>query len=245
MIVLALTAAVLETPLFVAPAYAQDEEGGDMDDPGTAKKKKSSAANMDDASKIREIVRGFYAKANVGAGTYLLNFNHYVSSGTLVDISIGQDFVDTEKQSMAWEIGISQGIHNGAAWYDQASVGCYTLGTGAAPCTEGDLRTYTLRANYEISFYPVRRLGIGARVGAGVLYSPLLMEPTAYLNDVASEFGADPGLHNSPHPVVFAGPTVEYYTKLSHFSLGLDIDVSYGIGWDLALNTTGALKYTF
>ena len=44
---------------------------------------------------------------------------------------------------------------------------------------------------------------------------------------------------------MFAGPTFEYYTKLSHFSVGVDVDVVYGIGWDLGLNATGALKYTF
>ena len=38
---------------------------------------------------------------------------------------------------------------------------------------------------------------------------------------------------------------IEYYTKLSHFSVGADIDVLYMLGLDLALNPTGYLKYTF
>ena len=37
-------------------------------------------------------------------------------------------------------------------------------------------------------------------------------------------FGNSLPVHQSPHPVFFGGPTVEYYTKLSHFSVGLDAD---------------------
>jgi hypothetical protein len=44
---------------------------------------------------------------------------------------------------------------------------------------------------------------------------------------------------------VQGGPTFEYYTKLSHFSAGIDVDVFYAIGFDLGLNATGNLKYTF
>jgi hypothetical protein len=245
MIVQALFAAFLSSPMLATPAYAQDDEPGFGEDDGNAKKKKTSKAAVEDAGAIREITRGFYAKASPGATTYLLGFNGFVSSGTNITLAVGQDFVDTEKQSMAWEIAFGQGIHNGMAYYDQAAVGCAAAGVGPAPCVEGDLRTYTLQANYEISFYPVRRFGIGARVGGGVLYSPLLMEPTAYADEVLSDFGVDPGLHNSPKPLVFAGPTIEYYTKLSHFSIGVDVDVFYAIGWDLGLNTTAALKYTF
>ena len=63
--------------------------------------------------------------------------------------------------------------------------------------------------------------------------------------DIVDQIGGDPGMQNSPKPVVFGGPTFEYYTKLSHFSVGVDVDVFYGIGWDLGLNGSGALKYTF
>jgi hypothetical protein len=249
MMVLALSATLLSSPLVVSSAYAQDDEEENFleEDNGKKTKKPSRAARAaaDDAGVVREINRGVYAKASAGLGAYLLNFSRSVNAGTNVTLAVGQDFVDTEKQSMAWEVGIGQGVHNGAAWYEQAAYGCYTLATGSEPCTEGDLRTYTLQANYEISFYPVRRLGIGARVGAGVLYSPLLIEPNAYVEDVLNEYGGDPGLHNAPKPLVFAGPTFEYYTKLSHFSIGVDVDIVYGIGWDLGLNGTGNLKYTF
>jgi hypothetical protein len=253
MIVLALHAALLSSPLLVSTAHAQDEEddfGEGEEDSGKKKKpSKAALAAQDDTAKVKEINRGVYAKAAGGVAVYLLNFSRSVDPGTSVNLAVGQDFVDTERQSMAWEIGIGQGVHNGAAWYEQAAYGCYTLGTGSEPCTEGDLRTYSLTANYEISFYPARRFGIGLRVGGGVLLSPLLIyngaDLPAYDSDVVSEFGAEPGMHGAPKPLVFGGPTIEYYTKLSHFSIGADIDAVYGIGWDLGLNGTGYLKYTF
>jgi len=250
MIVLALHAALLSSPLIVPSAYAQDEDEdfGEDTSSGSSKKKSraAEAAAADDTAKVKEISRGFYGKAAGGVSMYLLNFGGIVDPGTAVSLAFGQDFVDTEKQSMAWEVALVQGVNNGASWDEQASlIGCVGTASGPAPCTEGDLRTYTLKANYEISFYPVRRVGIGLRAGAGVLYSPLLIEPTAYATDVLPEFGYDPGMHNAPKPIVFGGAAFEYYTKLSHFSVGVDADVVYGIGWDLGLDATGSLKYTF
>jgi hypothetical protein len=250
MLVLALHAALLTSPIFVPAAHAQDEEEDFEEGGSTSSKKKSRAAlaaEGEDAAKVKEINRGFYGKAAGGVGVYFLNFNGFVDPGTTVSLAFGQDFVDRETQSMAWEVAFVQGVHNGASWEEQDIVGCVQLGTGPAPCTEGDLRTYTLQANYEISFYPIRRIGIGARAGAGVLYSPLLIESTAYADELLGKTydGIEPGMHNAIKPVVFAGPTFEYYTKLSHLSIGVDVDVVYGIGWDLGLDATGSLKYTF
>ncbi len=229
-------------------AVASDEEEESDEEEDTPKKKK---ARPEDERTIREIVRGFYARANMGAGAYLLNFGNKgngsaVSAGTVVGLSFGQDFVDNEKQSMAWEVGFVQGIHNGLAWELQGGLCDFNGGAaGGYPCTEGDLRTYSLQAAYEFSAYPIRRVGIGFRAGGGALYSPHLVESTGYTEDVIPAFGADPGIQGSIHPYGFAGPTLEYYTKLSHFSVGIDADVFYAVGWDLGLNASASLKYTF
>jgi len=194
---------------------------------------------------------GFYARTNIGAATYLLNFGDKdfgtaVQTGTMVGLSVGQDFVDNEKQSMAWEVGLVQGIHNGLEWKVQAGLCDFNAGAaGGYPCTEGDLRTYSLQASYEYSFYLVRRFGIGFRAGGGALYSPHLIESVGYNDDVVPAFTGEPNIQGSFHPYGFAGPTFEYYTKLSHFSIGVDVDVFYAVGWDLGLNASGALKYTF
>ena len=241
----------LEPTLF-AVAMVRDEEeddrGDDSDDSDSSSKTKRNSSES--ASRIREVVRGFYAKANVGAATDLLDLGgnpgggQAVSAGTMVGLAFGQDFVDNEKQSMAWELAFNQGVHNGLDWSVQSEFGCKDLG-GAYPCTEGDLRTYAVQANYEFSVYPSRRVGIGFRAGGGALYSPLLLDAESYTNDVIPAFGVDPALHNAIHPYGFAGPSFEYYTKLAHFSVGIDVDVFYALDWDLGLNATGALKYTF
>lgn len=240
-----LFAPMLVPALLAPPAWAQDEDEGDdfleESDSDKGRKSKPSRGRSFEEGTVREIVRGFYGKANVGAGMYLLDFSGAVNPGTFVALGVGQDFIDTEKMSLAWEVGLWQGLHNGADYVTQASAGC---GVGA-PCTEGDLRAYSLVANIEYSAYPTRRIGIGGRLGAGVLYSPLLMNADAYQTDVIPAYGGDPGYHNSPKPLIMVGPTFEYYTKLAHFSVGADVDAFYGIGWDLGLNATGYLKYTF
>lgn len=239
----------LALQLATPSAVAQDDDDDSFLEEGEEDKGgKSKSSRRTGDRQVREITRGFYGKADVGAAFYLGRFaaispstgNSYVSSGTYVSLGFGQDFVDQENMSMAWELNLEQGLHNGTDAFSQANDGC-----GVAPCTEGDLRTYTVRALYEASFYPTRRIGIGGRVGGGVLYSPLLINAEAYNTDVIDEFGGDPGMHNSIKPVVFLGPTFEYYTKLSHFSVGVDVDVFYGIGWDLGMNGAGYLKYTF
>lgn len=240
--------------LVLSAAVAQDEEDeDDAEESESAKKKKAkkAAAAGSEERRIREIVRGFYARANIGAATYLLNFGDKgfgsaVGTGTYVGLSFGQDFVDSEKQSMAWEIGLNQGVHNGLDWTVQSDLCDFAGGAaGGYPCTEGDLRTYSLHAAYEFSAYPARRFGIGFRAGAGALYSPLLLESVGYTEDVLAAFTAEPNMHGNIHPYGFAGPTFEYYTKLSHFSIGVDVDVFYAVGWDLGLNGSAALKYTF
>ena len=147
-----LSLALLQSP---APVYAAsvDDEPSDLEESDQDKGKKSKSSSKK-AQQVREIVRGVYAKANAGVAAYLLPpFSQSVSSGTLVSLGIGQDFVDNERSSMAWEIDLVQGLHNGVDYQTQAQAGC---GSGA-PCTEGDLRTYALTVNYEYSAYVTRR----------------------------------------------------------------------------------------
>lgn len=239
---------VLSLALSLAPnltptAFAADE-GQELEEREEADAPRRAKGRGEAASQVREITRGWYGKSNVGAAIYLGDFSGAVSPGSYVGVAFGQDFVDNERTSMAWEVAFNQGLHNGADSVTQGSNGCIAAGAGPAPCTQGDLRTYTVSAAYEFSMYPTRRVGVGLRAGAGVLLSPLLMDEVAWAQTVG-DYGVDPGYHNGAKPVFFGGPTLEYYTKLSHFSVGADIDVSYGLGWDLGLNTTGTVKYTF
>lgn len=231
----------LASILPVQTAFAQDyddydEESEESEEVQSKRTKKSQV--------VREVVKGLYAKANVGTSIYLGKFSGASKAGTTTTIGIGSEFLDQENFSMAWELGFNQGVHNGLSYEQQADGGCQFAG-GVFPCHQGDLRTYTVLASVEASMYPSRRIGIGARLGAGALSSPLLIDELAYETEVIPEFGGDPGWHSGFKPLFVFGPTFEYYSKLSHFSVGIDADVFYGIGWDLGLNATGYFKYTF
>lgn len=235
--------ATLSLSALAIPAYAADDmdelDGGKGDD---KKDKKTSDAP------VREIVKGFYARANVGGAFFLGSLNGFVDPGTFSSLAVGQDFVDSEKLSMAWELSFSQGVHNGCYYEDQADYYCDgNLKGKASPLIQGDLRTYTLAGGLEASFYPNRRIGVGILAGGGVMLAPLLMDEVAYQEDVVNGAwgGVDGGYHDGAHPVVQGGLTTEYYTKLSHFSVGVDAGAFYAIGVDLGASVTGYMKYTF
>ena len=142
-------------------------------------------------------------------------------------------------------LSFQQGVHNGMSWQEQSQrAGAGVLGTNAF--VQGDSRTFALLASYRLAFYPSRRVGVGLRVGGGVMFAPLLIEKGEFENTVVPAWGGiRPNVHETPHFPVFAGPTIEYYTKLSHFSVGLDTDFNYTIGWDMGFTATGFMKYTF
>jgi hypothetical protein len=205
----------------------------------------SGEKNVEREEVVREIVRGIYAKANVGAGFYLGQFASTVSPGTAIGMSFGGDFMDQRTLSMAWEVALFQGINNGASYEDQEANGCAQIGN----CIQGDLRTYSILGLGEASWYPTRRIGIGIRAGVGILMSPLLISEKYYYETVVDETWGlkqnPPQYHEAIHPVVVGGPTLEYYTKLSHFSVGVDTDIFMAMGFDLGATATGYLKYTF
>ncbi len=212
-------------------AHAQDFD--EFDDSGSGKPVERTEARSE---VVREVVKGLYFKSNVGTAIYLGNFKApTVQAGTSVGLAVGQDFVDNERSSIAWEVDFIQGVHNGLSNDLQLGNGCAAIGT----CLQGDLRTYTLGAHLEFATYPRRRFGIGGRVGGGVMIAPQLVLLEGVNDVVLTE-----GYHSTPHPVGSGGLELEYYSKLSHFSVGLNADAVYAIGFDLSLNASAFLKYT-
>ena len=238
-----LFSALLFVSPLLAPAYAADDEEYD-EDVGSGKKKKEP----DGKGQIREIVRGFYARSAVGAASYLTAPRDpglgasYLSAGTYLGLSLGQDFVDQERMSMAWELTLGQGVHNGLS----PDLRSGELEAPVWDAMEGDLRTYSAVATYEYSYYPLRRLGIGARVGGGVALSPLLVDPEVYTEDIIPDPTYATATHNTPLFLAQGGLTFEYYTKLNHFSVGADVDGFYNVIWAVVgVQGSGYLKYTF
>lgn len=237
---LLLSLAVFAPLALPAPAHAVDIE--DLDSDGSKKKKKKkSDALIDDGEIIREIERGWYFKAGAGLADYLLDYGSTLQLGSVVGVAVGNDFVDEPNRSMGYEFRFQQGVHNGMDFREQAQ-----RGVPPKSNIQGDTRTFALLAAYRFAVYPNRRIGVGFHVGGGIMFAPLLIEKGEYETTVVTAWGGNrPTVHEQPHFPVFAGPTFEYYTKLSHFSIGVDTDVNYTIGFDLGFNAIGFMKYTF
>jgi len=229
---------VLTLALFSTSTFANDDL--DLDSEGPKKKRKEFTVEID--QNVKEVTKGWYAKASVGGTGYVLALNGIVYPGATSGLGFGRDFVDQKGHSMAWEVMLLQGVHNGLYYEQQAAAGCVERGS----CVQGDLRTFSLVGAAEVSWYPVQRLGIGLRAGGGVMMVPLLMNEDFYITEVVGEWsGIESSIHNGAKPIGMGGLTFEYYTKLAHFSVGLDVDASYVIGMDLGISGNGYLKYTF
>lgn len=240
-------AVLAATFLLAAPAWAQDEDDEpiDFDEPASKTSRKASGRAQREQV-VREIERGFYVKGNVGTTIYFGPRGNLLQPGTTLDLVVGQDFIDKPKLSVAWELSFYQAIHN--ARYGTYEEMGYAAGYDPNVLLQGDTHVFGIMGGFEASAYPVRRVGIGGHLGGGVGFAPLLMAEPFYSEDVVGEWGgaaSRPAVHDGVLGMVYAGPTVEYYTKLSHFSLGLDVDFLYVIGLDFGMTATGFFKYTF
>lgn len=227
------TLALLVPLVLSSTAWADDQE--DLDSSRSAR----SQARQQQG--VREVERGLYMKANVGGLIFVGSRAQagILQPGTSLGLTLGQDFIDNEKSSAAWEVFFHQSLNNGAKYFQQA---------GLAPnlLIQGDIHTFTGGVAGEYSTYITPRFGIGARAGAGVSYAPLLMNQQYYQEVVLAQWGnPQVNVHTSPHVLVFGGPTLEYYTKLSHFSVGIDASFAVYLGLDMGIDATGYLKYTF
>jgi len=193
---------------------------------------------------VREIERGHYIKGGAGLTQFVGSYSKILYPVMGVNLAVGQDFVDKERSSLAWELIFNQTLQNGPRDDELPSY----PGT-----VQGDVHTFAAIGVIEASTYPTRRLGLGVRAGAGVMAIPILMfdDPEGrrpgYTRDVVvGSWGSQPSLaHNGALPMFVGGPTLEYYTKLSHFSVGVDVDVQYVMNLDLGVSPNAWLKYTF
>lgn len=193
-------------------ASAQDIDN--LDEPQGKKKKdkkKKEQAVVASDEIVREIERGLFIKANAGMSAWLLrygaqpgNVGSLIRPGSTVALTLGQDFVDEPNRSMAWELILHQGVHNGMDYREQAALAREGI-VSQADFVQGDTRTFSLMAAYEFSAYPSRRLGVGFRAGAGVMLTPLLMHSQLYTTEVEGDtWGTRSTFQSSPHIPVFA-----------------------------------------
>jgi hypothetical protein len=111
---------------FVATGDAQAADLEDLDSSSSSKRapkaKAPKAARTNDQEVVREVVRGFYLKANAGTTAYLAGHANLLSSGTTVALTGGSDFIDRESMSVAWEVSFEQGLHNGLKFEEQGQL---------------------------------------------------------------------------------------------------------------------------
>ena len=205
----------------------------------------------------REVVKGLYAKINIGPLFWFGsikgdNVSHTgtSSTGTEMDFSLGYDIVDTLPFTLAVEASFFQVITNGTGVSEDLN----RDRIGLPSAIQGDFRIYgaivAVRAGPNLGGKRVKRLNISGHAGGGVGYSPPLidMQSPTIAGRIASEYGGI--MQGRPLGLIQGGVGVEYYTKLSHFSIGLDLDFNVIIGdaaplIGMGLATDIFVKYTF
>lgn len=237
--------ALLALSLTMLPhvARAQSSDDVDMDDEDAPAARRESQRKNPSNVVVREIERGAYLKANAGTTAYIGQRSALLRPGTTLALTFGYDVLDKNKASAAVEVNFYQALHN-AKFSDYSAI----AGLQPNQLIEGDAHVFGLMVGAEGSFYPVRRFGIGGHAGGGIAFIPLLMNKQYYDTDVIPTWGGVayiPPVHQGPKPIIYVGPTIEYYTKLSHFSIGLDADFIYAIGMDYGISATGYFKYSF
>ena len=222
------TLALIALSLFATTAFAQDD--------------RSSSAKRGADQEVREVERGMYLKGGAGTNQYIGAASGLVRPVMALNLAAGQDFIDQEKFSMAWEVTFGQALHNGP----KLNTGELDLAwSRTSTAVQGDIHTFSGVATIEASTYLGPRLGLGMRAGGGLMVVPVLMNFDSYAADVEAFYGFVSPVHAGPLPMAIGGPTLEYYTKLSHFSVGADVDVLVPIGFDIGLGINGYMKYTF
>jgi hypothetical protein len=193
---------------------------------------------------VREIVKGAYLKVNLGPLFWLPPMSNFTSTtGTEMDISFGYDVVDTLGFTLSIEGSFFQLITNG----DGVST---DIGAQIGSPIQGDFRifggTASVRAAANIGGRRVKRLSISGHGGGGIGYSPALVDLTD--NRVVSRMAYGYIMQERPLGLVQGGLGLEYYTRLSHFSVGVDIDFTVVLGGPIVgmgVATNAFAKYTF
>jgi hypothetical protein len=193
---------------------------------------------------VREIVKGAYLKVNLGPMFWLPEISNFTSStGTEMDVSFGYDVVDTLGFTLSIEGSFFQVITNG----DGVST---DIGAQIASPIQGDFRVFggtgSVRAAANLGGKRVKRFSISGFGGGGVGYSPALVD----LQDVRvlTRMAYGSIMQDRPLGLIQGGLGLEYYTRLSHFSVGVDIDFNVILGGPIVamgLATNAFAKYTF
>ena len=239
----------------------EEEEEGPIDEPeGTSsgvdldrEEETARARRQREAKKakkkrpVREIVKGAYLKVNLGPLFWLPPISSFTSTtGTEMDISFGYDVVDTLGFTLAVEGSFVQVITNG----DGVST---EIGRDIQSPIQGDFRIFggtgSVRATANIGGKRVKRFSISGHGGGGVGYSPTnIPKNTEAYSRMLSRMAYGEIMQDKLLGLVQGGLGFEYYTRLSHFSVGVDVDFNVILGGPIVamgVATNAFAKYTF
>jgi hypothetical protein len=187
---------------------------------GAARAQEAAASALSTEEKkaeaVNEVERGFFIGA--GAGPFFMlnppapkDAKRPFSPGQMAQVELGVDLGSL----LSVSVFLTGTANRAGSEYTGLS------GTGAA---SGDFASLVPGAAARVNFlgfadaYETKRTWIYLRAGAGIaLFSPRQLLPT-------------------PDILVFGGPGVEYYTRLRHFSVGVELTGSY-------LLTTGSFGF--
>jgi len=226
-------------PALLVPVDAQARRGDDDDLLEENSGRRGSRGKG--VPTAREVVHGFYFKANYGALIWFGRVGAYASPGTAAAFEFGYDVVDQLGMTVTITGTFYQGINNGITYTEAVDNG---IADGGVHPVQGDFRSIGGLAGARIGFNPgkrkVRRWTIAVIAKGGVYFSPSLR----YEGD------GDAGtLQTSPGGMIVPGVGFEHFTRLSHFSLGVDVQVPLVVGtpagFAAGIDITGFLKYTF
>jgi hypothetical protein len=231
------------------PPDDDDDDGNEVDI--DSERRESPRARRQEAARQqqrrrqpREVVKGFYAKVNLGPLIWMPPISSWTSStGTAFDVSLGGDVIDQLGFTLSIEGSFFQLVTNG----DGVSS---DLGLQLQSPIQGDFRVFGgivgVRAGPNLGGKRVKRISVAGHAGGGIGYSPPLvdMQDARVLQRMV--YGSI--MQGRALGLVQAGVGVEYYTRLSHFSLGLDVDFDLIIGGPvvaMGLALDFFVKYTF
>jgi hypothetical protein len=192
---------------------------------------------------FNEIERGFYIGITAGFWSLInppANKTFTREDGVVIDPASTQSF--SSGQTAQMEIGVDFSERVSAAIFVQATANRANASyTGksqdpvtGAPRASGDFTTVIPGALVRVGLLgltdsqDVKRTWFYVRLGAGyVLYQPKALLPI-------------------PDVMIFAGPGVEYFTRLRHFSIGLEANfVFMALTQAFGFTVTPMLRYAF
>lgn len=245
----------LPTEEEAAEERARERRANALDDPDAPEEEPRAREGKTGKRRrvVREVVKGAYLKINVGPVFWLPPISRVTStSATALDFNFGYDVLDRLAFTVAIEGGLNTLTANGQGLNDAQTYNAL-LASGIVPSIQGDFRV--LAGTVNVRFGPnfggkkTRRGSFMVQVGGGAGYSPPLVD----LQDpviIGRMTGAGLGkiMQGTFLGIITPGVGLEYYTKLSHFSIGVDIDANIILGGPVVAIGVGAdffAKYTF